>query len=146
MNMSQPLNNQQVGTSSASLQYRRLTTVTLWAIQAVLALLFLFVGGMKLIMPVEVMVAQMPIKLSGLLLHFIGCCEVAGALGLILPGLTRIGRTLTPLAAWALAVEMLVATGYTLLGGGGAVAFSPLMLGLLCAAVGYSRRSYWAQA
>jgi hypothetical protein len=58
----------------------------------------------------------------------------------------RTKRALTPLAAWALVVEMLVATGYTLLGGEGAVALSPLVLGLLCAAVGYGRRSYWAQA
>ncbi len=118
--MSQVLSNQQVSTNSTSPKYRRLTTATLWIVQVLLALLFLFAGGMKLIVPVEVLLAQMPLKLPGLFIHFIGCCEVAGALGLVLPALTRVRRELTPLAGWALALEMVVATVYTLLGGGGA--------------------------
>src|SRR5690349_25147777 len=120
MTMSQTLSNQQVSTGSTSQKYRRLTSITLWTLQVLLALLFLFAGGMKLIVPVEEMMAQMPLKLSGMFIHFIGVCEVAGALGLILPGLTRVRRELTPLAAWALVMVMIGATVYTLLGGGGA--------------------------
>jgi hypothetical protein len=101
---------------------------------------------MKLIVPVEVMVAQVPLKLSGMFIHFIGGCEVAGALGLVLPGLTRIRRELTPLAAWALVMEMVGATVYTLLGGGGAGALFPLLVGLFCAAVAHGRRSSFAIA
>ena len=144
--MSQVLSSQQVSTSSTSPKYRRLTNVTLWTVQALLAFLFLFVGGMKLILPVEVMLAQMPLKLSGMFVHFIGVCEVAGALGLVLPALTRVRRELTPLAGWALVLEMVGATVYTLLGGGGAGALFPLVVGLLCAAVAYGRRSYFATA
>ena len=40
-----------------------------------------------------------PIALPGPFLRFIGVAEVAGALGLILPGLLRIRQALTPLAA-----------------------------------------------
>lgn len=137
--------SQLVSINSISSTSRKLTTVTLWTIQVLLALLFLFAGSMKLIMPVEMMAAQMPLKLSGLFIHFIGVCEVAGALGLVLPGLTRIRRELTPLAAWALAIEMVGAVAYTLLGGGGTNAVFPLVVGLLCAAVAYSRRSYFAR-
>ena len=86
----------------------------------------------------------MPIQLSGMFIHFIGCCEVAGALGLVLPGLTRIRRELTPLAGWALAVEMVGATVYTLAGGGGAGVLFPMVVGLLCVVVAYGRRSYFA--
>ncbi len=92
--MSQAVSSQQESTSSTSPKYRRLTTATLWTVQALLAFLFLFAGAVKLIVPVEVMMAQMPLKLSGLFVHFIGVCEVAGALGLVLPGLTRVRREL----------------------------------------------------
>jgi len=112
--------------------------------QIVCALIFLGVGSMKLIAPAEVLLAQMPLKLPILFIRFIAVCEVAGALGLVLPGLTRIRRELTPLAAGALAMEMVGATVYTLLGGGGASAVLPLMVGLLCVAIAYGRRSFFA--
>ena len=70
--------------------------IALWIVQALLALLFLFAGGMKLIMPIEEMTKQIP--LPGLFLRFIAVCEVLGALGLILPGLLRIRPGLTPLS------------------------------------------------
>lgn len=142
--MSQVLSSPQTSTNNVSRKQRRAMSIILWTVQAILAILFLLVGGMKLIVPVAALLAQMPIQIPGLFVRFIGICEVAGALGLILPGLTRIRRELTPLAAWALALEMVVATIYTLLGGEGATALMPAILGLLCAAVAYGRRSYFA--
>ena len=53
-------------------------------IQGLLALLFLFAGGMKLLLPIEVLLAQIVAPLSGLFIRFIGVIEVAGVLGLIL--------------------------------------------------------------
>jgi len=64
--------------------------ITLWIIQVLLALLFLFAGGTKLILPIDVMRSMgspNQVILPGLLIRFIGVCEVLGALGLILPGL-----------------------------------------------------------
>ena len=144
--MSKVLSSQQVNISSTSPKYRRLMNVTLWTVQALLAVLFFLVGSMKLILPAEMLMAQMPLKLSDVFVHFIGVCEVAGALGLVLPGLTHVRRELTSLAAGALAIEMVGATVYTLLGGGGAGALFPLVVGLFCAAVAYGRRSYFATA
>ena len=71
---------------------------TLWTIQILLAGLFLFAGGFKLLTPIEEMVKQLPVALSGGFLQFIAVCEVLGGLGLILPGLLRIKPVLTPLA------------------------------------------------
>jgi hypothetical protein len=142
--MSQVSSSQPMSTSSISPKYRRVATATLWTMQIVCALIFLGVGSMKLMAPAEVLLAQMPLKLPILFIRFIAVCEVAGALGLVLPVLTRIRRELTPLAAGALAIEMVGATGYTLLGGGGASAAFPLMIGLLCAAIAYGRRSFFA--
>lgn len=86
--------------------------------------------------------AQLPLPLSAWFVHFIGICEVAGALGLILPGLTHIRQELTSLAACGLAIVMVGATGYTLLGHGGAGALFPLVVGLLAASVAYGRRAF----
>jgi uncharacterized membrane protein YphA (DoxX/SURF4 family) len=114
-------------------------TQALWTVQGLLAALFLFAGGMKLVLPLEAMTAQMPVPLPGLFLRFIGVAEVLGAIGLILPGLLRIRPGLTPLAAAGLVIIMIGATGITLAGGTVAPALIPLVVGLLSAFVAYGR-------
>lgn len=132
------------GSNSEPMHQRRLITTTLWTIQVLLALVFLFAGSMKLILPIEMLTTQMP--LPGLFVRFIGVAEVAGALGLILPGLTRIQRGLTPLAACGLVIIMIGATVVTLAIGGGVSALIPLVVGLLAAGVAYGRRSWGRRA
>ena len=88
--------------------------IALWIVQALLAALFLFAGGAKLVTRIEEMTKQMP--LPGLFLRFIALCEVLGALGLILPDFTRVRPGLTPLAAAGLVIIMIGATGITLAG------------------------------
>ncbi len=114
-------------------------TYALWIVQGLLALIFLFTGGMKLVLPIEVMTEQMPLPLPGLFLRFIGVAEVLGAIGLILPGLLGIRPGLTPLAATGLVIIMIGATVLTLAGGDVAPALIPLVVGLLSAFVAYSR-------
>jgi DoxX-like family len=111
----------------------------LWIVQGLLALLFLFTGGMKLVLPLEVLTAQSP--LPGWFVRFLGVAEVLGALGLILPGLLRIRPGLTPLAAAGLVIIMIGATVLTpsVAGGDVALALIPLVLGLLAAFVAYGR-------
>ena len=110
----------------------------LWIVQALLAALFVFAGVMKFVMPVEEMTRQMP-ELSGTFLHFIGVCEVLGALGLLLPGLLHIKPGLTPLAAAGLVIIMIGATVLTLMIGPVAPALIPLATGLLAVWVAYGR-------
>ncbi len=116
--------------------------IALWIIQALLALLFLWAGGVKLVTPVEEMLQQMPLPLPfpGLFLRFIGVCEVLGGLGLILPRLLNIRPGLTPLAAAGLVVIMIGAVVLTLIMGSIAMALLPLVAGLLAAFVAYGRR------
>jgi len=111
----------------------------LWIIQWLLALLFLFAGGVKLVLPIEEMTKQMPLPLPGLFLRFTGVVEVLGAIGLILPWLLRIRPGLTPLAAVGLAIVMIGATVYTLAAGDLTAALIPLLVGLLSAFVAYGR-------
>lgn len=112
--------------------------VTLWVVQVLLALLFLFGGAMKFIMPIEEMTKQMP-SMSGTFLHFIGVCEILGGLGMVLPGLLKIKTGLTPLAAAGLVIIMIgaVVVSYQVQGAKGAVL--PLVTGLLAAFVAYGR-------
>lgn len=116
---------------------RSIMIYALWSVQGLLALIFLFTGGMKLILPLEVLTEQFP--LPGLFVRFIGVAEVFGAFGLILPGLLRIRVNLTPLAAAGLVIIMVGATGLTLAGGDVALAVIPLVVGLLAAFVAYGR-------
>src|SRR5918995_436408 len=96
-------------------------TYVLWIVQVLLALLFLFAGGTKLVLPPDVLASMgspNQIQLPGLFVRFIGVVEVLGALGLILPGLLRIKPGLTPLAAAGLVIIMAGATVVTLVSGG----------------------------
>jgi hypothetical protein len=112
-------------------------TYTLWTVQALLALVFLFAGGMKLVLPVEALTGQIP--LPGLFLRFIGVAEVLGAIGLILPGLLGVQPGLTPLAAAGLMVIMIGATVITLATGAVLSALIPVVVGVLAGFVAYGR-------
>jgi len=115
-------------------------TILLWVIQILLAGLFLFAGGVKLVLPLDQM--QGPISLPGWFLRFLGVAEVLGALGLILPGLLRIKRGLTPLAAWGLVIIMIGAVSVTLYARMIGVAVFSFVVGLFCAFVGYYRSKH----
>ena len=112
-------------------------TIALWIGQALLALLFLFAGGMKLVVPLEVLAEQIP--LPGLIVRIIGVVEVLAAIGLIVPALLRIRPSLTALAAAGLALEMIVATVFTLANFDVAQAVLPVVVGLVSAFVAYGR-------
>jgi uncharacterized membrane protein YphA (DoxX/SURF4 family) len=116
--------------------------IVLWIIQVLLALLFLFAGGMKLVISPEVlqsMGSPNQIVLPGLLVRFIGVCEVLGGLGLILPGLLRIRPGLTPLAAAGLVIIMIGAIVLTVMGDGIGAAVPAIAAGILAAFVAYGR-------
>src|SRR5436309_14875860 len=88
--------------------------VALWIVQGLLAALFLFAGGAKLVLPLDQMTG--PVALPGWFLRSLGVAEVLGALGLVLPGLLRIRPGLTPLAAAGRVMIMIGATVVTVAG------------------------------
>ena len=118
---------------------RRTLSVVLWIIQGLLALLYLFAGATKFIMPMEEMLKQMPIQMSANFLRFIGVCELAGALGLVLPGLLKIRPGLTPLAAAGIFIIMMGATVITVMSGQVPQAVTPVVAGLLAGFVAFAR-------
>ncbi len=116
---------------------RSTMNVALWGVQGLLAALFLFAGGAKLVLPLDQMAG--PVALPGWFLRFLGVAEVLGALGLILPGLLRIKTGLTPLAATGMVIIMIGATVIALRIGPVGPAMFPLVTGLLAAFVAYGR-------
>ena len=109
----------------------------LWVIQVLLALLFLFAGGTKLVMSAAELTGQTP--LPAWFLRFIGVMEILGGLGLVLPGMLRIRTALTPLAAAGLSIIMAGAVVISIQAMGPAMATLPFVAGALALFVAYGR-------
>lgn len=82
--------------------------IALWVIQAILGMLFLMAGFFKSTQPVDKLASSMPWvrDVRAVWPRFIGICEILGALGLVLPGVTHIQPWLTVVAAGGLAMIM----------------------------------------
>jgi hypothetical protein len=110
----------------------------LWIVQGFLGLFFVLASGApKLVLPADAL--PMPIPLPHAFLLFVGVAEVLGGLGLILPGVTKIQTGLTPLAAAGLVLVTIGATAYQLAADAPENAIFAVVMGLLCAFVGYGR-------
>ncbi len=114
--------------------------ILLWIVQILLALLFLMSGVMKFVLSYADMTKDAPVVLPYAFLLFIGICEIFGAVGLVVPWLTKIRPSLTPLAASLLVIIMIGATVITLMGPMAPTAVVPAVAGLLCAFVAWGRR------
>ncbi|QAY72433.1 DoxX family protein [Agromyces protaetiae] len=84
--------------------------IVLWIATALLALAFLAAGFMKASTPREKLLPKMAYMedLSDGQARVVGVLEVLGALGLVLPAATGVLPWLTPVAAFALVVTMIV--------------------------------------
>ena len=89
-------------------------TIVLWIVQGLLALAFLLAGVMKTFMPLEGLKKNMAWvgNVPAGLVRFIGIVEILGALGLILPKLTKILPQLTIVAAIGLILVMVSAVAF----------------------------------
>jgi uncharacterized membrane protein YphA (DoxX/SURF4 family) len=114
--------------------------IVLWMIQILLALVFLMSGVLKFVMSYSDMTEKAPVVFPYWFLLFIGGCEILGAIGLVVPWLTRIKPGLTPLAALLLVVIMIGAV-VTTLPGGIAMWIVPAVVGLLLLVVAWGRRA-----
>lgn len=103
--------------------------ITLWIIQTLLALLFIFTGTLKLVLPLDVLMAQTP--LPGLAIRLIGLLELIGAFGLILPGIFKMSKGLTSRAALGLIILMIAAAISTVVTMGWILAILPIVIGAL---------------
>jgi hypothetical protein len=112
--------------------------IVLWVLQVLLALVFLAHGWMLLFPPAS-LIAEMnaSIGLGGRL--FIGVAEVLAAVGLTLPGVTRILPWLVPSAAAGVMIVMISATVFHIARGEAAGALTTAVLLALATFVAYMR-------
>ncbi len=115
--------------------------IALWIVQSLLAFAFLAAGFMKATVPLAELATQMAWVESfpAFAVRLIGVAEIAGALGLILPSITRIKPVLTPIAAAALVVLMIGGAGTHLVLGEAAMMPPSIVLGTLAAFVAWGR-------
>jgi len=112
--------------------------VLLWVLQVLLALAFLAHGGLFLFPPAAI-ADQMNAVLPRWFQLFLGVAEVAAAVGLTLPGITRIQPWLVPTAAAGLMVVTISATILHLTRGELSSAATTAVLLVMLTFVGYMR-------
>jgi putative oxidoreductase len=102
--------------SSVSARRVNWLNIALWTAQILLAVLYGMAAYMKATQPLDQIVQQINwvADVPAWLPRFIGIAEGLGALGLILPSLTRILPGLTPLAAAGLSLIQLLAMPFHL--------------------------------
>ena len=112
--------------------------ILLWVLQAVLAAAFL-AHGLLLIFPPAAIVEQMNASLPRWFQLFIGTSEILAAVGLTVPGVTRIQPWLVPCAAAGLMIVMISATIFHLTRGELSSAVTTAVLLVLATFVAYMR-------
>ena len=113
--------------------------IVLWVLQVLLALAFLAHGLMMLVPPPEIAV-QMNASLPRWFQVFLGVAEVLAAVGLTLPGVTRIMPFLVTWAAVGIMIVMVSATVFHLMRGEISAAAITLVLLAMATYVAYMRQ------
>ncbi|HYO76211.1 MAG TPA: DoxX family protein [Thermoanaerobaculia bacterium] len=116
-------------------------SVALWTAQVLLALTFLVLGFVKLSTPIAEMASRMlwAAFTPAPLIRTLGALEIAGAIGLLLPAVTRLGSLASAIAATLLALVMLDPIAVHLTLGETSKIAAPLALLVLSASVAWAR-------
>jgi uncharacterized membrane protein YphA (DoxX/SURF4 family) len=112
--------------------------ILLWVLQVLLAAAFA-AHGWLLLAPPAAMVAQMNASMPRWFQIFLGAAEVLAAIGLTLPGMTRIQPWLVSAAAVGVMIVMVCATAFHLVRGEVSSAIITLVLLAIATFVAYMR-------
>jgi hypothetical protein len=112
--------------------------ILLWVLQVLLALAF-FAHGLLFLFPPAAIVDQMNASLPRWFQLFLGVAEILAAVGLTLPGVSRIQPWLVPSAAAGVMIVMICATVYHLMRGEMSSALITLLLLAIAMFVAYQR-------
>jgi hypothetical protein len=127
--------------STPNVSTNKALNIGLWTTQVLLAAAFFMAGSGKATAPI----AELAVKMAWVtavpeaMVRFIGTAELLGAVGLLLPALTRIKPWLTPLAAAGLVTIMALAIPFHISRGEAPFTLVNLVLGGLAAFVAWGR-------
>ena len=112
--------------------------ILLWVLQVLLALVF-FAHGLMLLSPPAAIAAQLNASLPRWFQLFLGVAEILAAVGVTLPGISRIQPWLVPAAAAGIMIVMISATIVHLMRGEVSSAVTTFVLLALATFVTYMR-------
>lgn len=112
--------------------------ITLWVLQVLLAVVF-FAHGLLFLTPPPDIAALMNASLPRWFQLFLGVAEILSAVGLTLPGVTRIYPWLVPSAAAGIVIVMFFATPYHVVRGEISSAVITAVLLAMAAFTAYAR-------
>jgi len=132
-----------MNTETAPANVSRALNVTLWIVQAILAVTFAGTGVWKLVTPIPKLAAMVPWmgQVSPSFLHITGVIDLCGGVGLLLPALTRIKPGLTVLAALGCAALQVCAIVFHISRGEAGVTPFNLLLAALSLFVAWGRHT-----
>ena len=110
----------------------------LWVLQVLLAVAFL-AHGLLFLFPPAAMVEQMNAAIPRAFQLFLGVAEILAAVGLTLPGVTRIYPWLVSCAAAGIMIVMISATMFHIMRGEVSSAITTAVLLLIATCVAYMR-------
>lgn len=115
----------------------------LWIAQVILFVLFGITGLMKLTMSIDKLTSMMLMVWAGMIPEWLvrlnGVAELAGALGVLLPAMTRVKPHLIPWAGYGLMTIMILAVGFHISHSGAILLIPNFILGGLAGFVGWGR-------
>ena len=112
--------------------------IVLWVLQVLLALAF-FAHGVMFLVPPAAIAEQMNATLPRWFQLFLGVAEILAAVGLTLPGISRIQTWLVPGAAVGIMIVMISATVFHLMRGEISSAVITMVLLMMATFVAYMR-------
>ena len=112
--------------------------IVLWVLQVLLALAF-FAHGVMFLVPPAAIAEQMNATLPRWFQLFLGAAEILAAVGLTLPGVSRIQTWLVPSAAVGIMIVMISATVFHLMRGEISSAVITMVLLMMATFVAYMR-------
>ena len=119
----------------------KVLNVILWIAQVLLAATFVWAAMMKLFQPIDKLSAMWPwvAEVPVVLLKFTAIVDLLGGLGLVLPALFRIKPKLTPIAAVAVIILMVIASAFHIARGEASVIGANVVFAIFAAFIAWGR-------
>lgn len=124
---------------------RKILHVSLWVVQIILAIGFIWAGAMKLFMPADKLAAMWPWTAdNGVLVIVTGVIDLLAGVGLVLPALLRNRKEITVYAAWGTILLMVAASIFHITRGEASLIGVNIFFAVMAALVAVGRRRWIA--